>query len=415
MPEIGSEANKYTTIAPILFDDDMVSTGVCKDPALNQGFQRRLPDVSPAYPLSLSSPLARYSHLPCRDEQLLQHIYTNRAKLERVLKSGLLVGIQQIARCCAMVAKYPYAGDCLKSISASHLRSLTKSTAMACMEHELRARAIHGMATELRKVQDQGTDIRKETLECLDVSSKLLSWYSATPNEYAGFLKGVLALNSVHYKQSEVQGSRQSYKAASSENLNAVGDALRLFIKCDLDTELKLATQELLDFVHNLSWSLATTSPESHEAQLKLLYPIRSWLRLVPCAPNRLYAGDFMVHLFLANYEMLMFTVSLNLPHINLPLAIEDRRAGLERYYLFVKHTMATRFLRDSNVANLTRVYEACFQWKSSVEGLMKDSQVSPQQILWSEWQGMMVDVSPNVSNNGNSSSKELPCIASGR
>lgn len=76
----------------------MVSTGVCKDPALNQGFQRRLPDVSPAYPVSLSSPLARYSHLPRSDEQLLQHIYINRAKLERVLKSGLLVGIQQIAR-----------------------------------------------------------------------------------------------------------------------------------------------------------------------------------------------------------------------------------------------------------------------------------------------------------------------------
>ncbi|KAF5001120.1 hypothetical protein FGRMN_1231 [Fusarium graminum] len=350
--------------------------------ALNTVLSRRNTNLGPEIPFWYTSP-------PGADQQLLQHLCNSHAKIEPILPSGLLVGIQQFMRYWLLAAKFPYVGDCLKSLSASHLRTLTRSTAMACTEQELRVRAIHGMIAELQEVQDQGKDTPEEKLECLDVSSKLLAWYSATPyeNEYAGFLKGV------YTSPPGVSGSQkaQDRTTTSSSHLQVIGDALGSFSKCNLDQELRLATRELLDFVYNLSRSLAKVPPESHDAHLKIMYPIRSWLRLVPCALDRLYAGDFMMHLFLAHYEILMLSVSFCLPLINLPLAIKGRKAGLERYHSLVKDTMDGRFLRDENVANLTLVYQACFHWMAAFDTLMQEAESAdhsptpPQPLSW-EW-----------------------------
>ncbi|KAF5664489.1 3-hydroxyacyl dehyrogenase [Fusarium heterosporum] len=359
---------------------------------LNTALSRRNTNLGPEVPFWYTSP-------PGADQQLLQHLCNSHAKIEPILPSGLLVGIQQFMRYWLLAARFPYVGDCLKSLSASHLRTLTKSTAMACMEQKLRVRAIHGMIAELQEVQDQGKDAPEETLECLDVSSKLLAWYSATPyeqslcyqgpwrNEYAGFLKGV------YTSPPGVSGPQkaQDRTTTSSSHLQVIGDALGSFSKCNLDQELRLATRELLDFVYNLSRSLAKVPPESHDAHLKIIYPIRSWLRLVPCALDRLYAGDFMMHLFLAHYEILMLSVSFCLPLINLPLAIKGRKAGLERYHSLVKDIMDGRFLHDENVANLTLVYQACFQWMAAFDTLMQEaesadhSQTPSQPLSW-EW-----------------------------
>jgi hypothetical protein len=63
-----------------------------------------------------------------------------------------------------MAARFPHVGDCLKSIGASHIQSFTKSSAMACTEHELRVRAIHGIIDQLHQVQGLGKDTPKEML-----------------------------------------------------------------------------------------------------------------------------------------------------------------------------------------------------------------------------------------------------------
>jgi hypothetical protein len=66
-----------------------------------------------------------------------------------------------------------------------------------------------------------------------------------------------------------------------------------------------------------------------------------------------------MMHLFLADYEMLMLAVSLTPPLIDLPLAIKDANSGLERFRSMVKNTMDVRFLGDMNAANLTHARRA--------------------------------------------------------
>lgn len=87
--------------------------------------------------------------------------------------------------------------------------------------------------------------------------------------------------------------------------------------------------RELQCFIHNIGRLL--TGQHSFEDQLSALWPIRSWLRLVPQGHARLAADDPLVLLYLANYDMVMLAVSKRLPQLGAGLSGDDRAASALR------------------------------------------------------------------------------------
>lgn len=113
--------------------------------------------------------------------------------------------------------------------------------------------------------------------------------------------------------------------------MNALHRSARCLSKCLLDDELKAGVRELQCFIHNVSRLL--TGQHSFEDQLLALWPIRSWLRLLPQGHARLAAKDPLVLLYLANYDMVMLAVSKRLPQLGAGLSGDDRAASLLRMH----------------------------------------------------------------------------------
>lgn len=111
--------------------------------------------------------------------------------------------------------------------------------------------------------------------------------------------------------------------------LDALSYSTRCLSKCSLDSELMAGVRELQCFIHNINRFM--TGQHSFEDQLSALWPIRSWLRLVPQGHARLAADDPLVLLYLANYDMVMLAVSKRLPQLGAGLSGDDRAASVLR------------------------------------------------------------------------------------
>lgn len=152
--------------------------------------------------------------------------------------------------------------------------------------------------------------------------------------------------------------------------LESVTKSIRSFCKCKLDSELESATRELLNFLHNVR----TVSGQhgSLEDQLSMMFPIRSWLRLMPRSPDRFASNDFLIYLYLANYETAMLAMGILLPAVNLPLEIEERSFGVAKLQLFIQEAVDARFLSGESLVNSRLVYTACMEWLALADKCMR-------------------------------------------
>ena len=107
--------------------------------------------------------------------------------------------------------------------------------------------------------------------------------------------------------------------------LDALHRSARCLSRCSLDDELKAGVRELECFIHNIG---RLQGKHSFDEQLAALWPIRSWLRLVPRGHARLAADDPLVLLYLANYDMAMLAVSKCLPQLEPVLSGDERAAS---------------------------------------------------------------------------------------
>lgn len=143
--------------------------------------------------------------------------------------------------------------------------------------------------------------------------------------------------------------------------LESVARSIRSFCKCKLDGELESAARELLNFIHNVR---TLSGPyRSLEDQLSIMFPIRNWLRLMPRSPNRFACNDFLIYLYLANYETAMLAMGILLPEVNLPLEIEERSFGVAKLRLFIQEAVDARFLSGESLTKSRLVYTACMEW----------------------------------------------------
>lgn len=152
--------------------------------------------------------------------------------------------------------------------------------------------------------------------------------------------------------------------------LESVAKSIRSFCKCKLDGEVESAARELLNFLHNVR----TLSGQhgSLEEQLSIMFPIRSWLRLMPRSPDRFASDDFLIYLYLANYETAMLVMGILLPAVNLPLEIEERSFSVARLQLFIQEAVDARFLSGESLVHSRQVYTACVEWLAVADMCMR-------------------------------------------
>lgn len=160
--------------------------------------------------------------------------------------------------------------------------------------------------------------------------------------------------------------------------LESVAKSIRSFCKCRLDSELESAAKELLNFLHNVR--TLSGQHDSLEEQLSIMFPIRSWLRLMPKSPDKFASDDFLIYLYLANYETAMLAMGILLPAVNLPLEIEERSLGVAKLQRFIQEAVDARFLSGENPVNSRQVYTACMEWLALADKCMSGYTA---RILW--------------------------------
>jgi hypothetical protein len=152
--------------------------------------------------------------------------------------------------------------------------------------------------------------------------------------------------------------------------LESVAGSIRSFSKCKVDGELASAARELLNFLHNVR--NLSRQHRSLEDQLSIMYPIRSWVRLVPGSPDRFASSDFLLYLYLTNYETAMLVMGILLPAVNLPLAIQERSFGVAKLRIFIQDAVDERFLGGGSLTNSLHVYTACIEWLALADKCIK-------------------------------------------
>ncbi|KFG80593.1 hypothetical protein MANI_119611 [Metarhizium anisopliae] len=217
----------------------------------------------------------------------------------------------------------------------------------------------------------------------LIASSILMAWYSPNPTEYVAISKArlptqflqpytadnqapLVAVQGLHSAVNEPrdEGSLDSPPQPMRQGqrlLESAAASIRSLCKCKLDSELESAARELLIFLQNVRHR--TWQHLSLEDQLSTMFPIRNWLRFVPRSPDRFLSNDFLLYLYMANYETAMLAMGTVLPAVHLPLAMTQRSSGVARLRIFIQDAVNARFSGAESIANSLPVYTACMEW----------------------------------------------------
>jgi hypothetical protein len=91
----------------------------------------------------------------------------------------------------------------------------------------------------------------------------------------------------------------------------------------------------------------------------------------MPRSPDRFASDDFLIYLYLANYETAMLAMGILLPAVNLPLEIEERSFGVAKLQLFIQEAVDARFLSGESLVNSRQVYTACMEWLALADKCM--------------------------------------------
>ncbi|PQK16841.1 hypothetical protein BB8028_0007g00430 [Beauveria bassiana] len=274
-----------------------------------------------------------------------------------------------------MAGKFPYLRQSLCSLSASHLGGLTQSSFLRQVELHYRVSAIQGMTANL-EIVNSSSGLDQSSLQGLVESAILLAWYSKAPGEYAQLLKGTLALIPENARSgqlahvSPVTGTGLPTCAPPSYHtyysfLEQMRKSTIALSRCDLSADVKAAVQDLHNFIYNILHS--PLSDHSVERELYAMFPIRNWLRFVPEAPSKLESGsDFLLHMYLANYETAILLTSALWPDLDTPLGFHERRLCVKKMRDCVNERLNNALLPvppADTVISDRKTLNACQEW----------------------------------------------------
>ncbi|KAG9546054.1 hypothetical protein KCU86_g14328, partial [Aureobasidium melanogenum] len=224
------------------------------------------------------------------------------------------------------------------ALSASHLSSLNKTTAMAHASFEYRYLAIRGLRQNL-------TDTDAHNLVGVLAASLVLSWQAPSSDEYSHTMQGVKTvlefmdandyrsdLRSLLASSDELPRTRSTDFTLPDRPLVRANEVLSTILKrlqgFQVDAEFKRSMKELSNYVSSLAMRQVTNTPA--EYQMQALYPIRNWMNWIPNAFQRLTQGDPVVMLFFACFEMTHLAIAPVLPETSTPLSILKRAKIIE-------------------------------------------------------------------------------------
>ncbi|XWW94686.1 hypothetical protein V2A60_002632 [Cordyceps javanica] len=298
-----------------------------------------------------------------QEKGLLYHLCVLRKQLETFERRGLLAGIIQFSRSLSMAGRFPHLRHSLCSFSASHIGGLTQSSLSRQVELHYRGSAIQGMAADL-EILNSGSGLDQSSRQGLVESAIILAWYSNDPGEYAQLLKGTLAVCSLLPENarsgqpalvSPVTGTGLPTCAAPPHHtyypfLEQMRKSTLALSRCDLSAGVRAAVKDLHNFIYNILHS--PLADHSVERELRAMFPIRNWLRFVPEAPSRLESGsddDFLLHMYLANYETAVLLTSPLWPDLDTPLGFHERRRCVRK----MRDCVSERLLKKNGGALL--------------------------------------------------------------
>lgn len=224
------------------------------------------------------------------------------------------------------------------ALSASHLSSLNKTTAMAHASFEYRYLAIRGLRQNL-------TDTDSHNLVGVLAASLVLSWQAPSSDEYSHTMQGVKTvlefmdannyrsdLRSLLASSDELPRTRSTDFTLPDRPLVRANEVLSTILKrlqgFQVDAEFKRSMKELSNYVSSLAMRQVTNTPADY--QMQALYPIRNWMNWIPNAFQRLTQGDPVVMLFFACFEMTHLAIAPVLPETSTPLSILKRAKIIE-------------------------------------------------------------------------------------
>lgn len=224
------------------------------------------------------------------------------------------------------------------ALSASHLSSLNKTTAMAQTSFEYRYLAIRGLRQNL-------TNTDAHNLVGVLAASLVLSWQAPSSDEYSHTMQGVKTvlefmdarnyqsdLRSLLASSDELPLTKSTDVTLPDRPLVKANEVLSTILKrlqsFQVDAEFKRSMKELSNYVSSLAMRSVANTPA--EYQLQALYPIRNWMYWIPNAFQRLAQGDPVVMLFFACYEMTHLAIAPVLPATSTPLSILKRAKIIE-------------------------------------------------------------------------------------
>ncbi|KAI4773972.1 hypothetical protein E4T44_14343, partial [Aureobasidium sp. EXF-8845] len=207
--------------------------------------------------------------------------------------------------------------DCLCGMAVQHLYEFTRLTQLLCEKYQYRDKVLVG----LRQHLESGDRIHYGAVL---VACMMLSWDAHDPDEFSRSMQGILLVlncENAYFDQSDlvqlmlpVAGNQQiaKWRENKSELLGAAMQSLSDLTKLVKEQPMLLrAARELRNYLTNML--PLQNAMLSEPAQLKALFPIRSWLPWLPELPESINDPQHnrFIAPFLANYEMVKMAQTL--------------------------------------------------------------------------------------------------------
>ncbi|KAH0027086.1 hypothetical protein KCU78_g4124, partial [Aureobasidium melanogenum] len=224
--------------------------------------------------------------------------------------------------------------DCVCGVAVQRLYELSKSVQLLHEKYQYREKVLVGLRQHLAS----GNELNYGAVL---VACMMLSWDAYDSEEFFRSIQGffpVLACEDATDEQSDLVklflplvGNQQiaRWRMNQSELLRDALESLKKLAQLVKERPLLLrAARELRSYLVNMLSLQTTRLPEP--AQLKALYPVRSWLPWIPTFLEQIREHKRFIAPFAANYEMVKMAQALVLPDVRHSVGLRERAMAIE-------------------------------------------------------------------------------------
>ncbi|KAH0341626.1 hypothetical protein KCU81_g6085, partial [Aureobasidium melanogenum] len=269
-----------------------------------------------------------------REHFLIHHTITISHEMQHCQMTDVNLGSKLYVRAIQHANEMPLLRDCICGAAIQHLYELSKSVQMLCEKYLYREKVLVGLRQHLAS---------GDKLNCgaILVACMMLSWDAYDSEEFFRSIQGlflVLSNEDANNEQSDLTklflplvGDQQisRWRQNQSELLSSAMQSLKKLAQLVREKPLLLrAARELQNHLVNMLPLQNRRLPEP--AQLKALYPVRSWMPWIPTFLEHVREHKQFIAPSLANYEMVKMAQALVLPDIRHSIGLRERALAIQ-------------------------------------------------------------------------------------